>query len=143
MKKEYYQKAYDLKTWLNIHISQLSYTRNLILVLSIAALGFAINYHEANIRGIPIKNQLKISVLFLVLSIVFGLIIAFLESENYRLKRKISRIIEQNEDFEDTNSKFIRLQNKCTTIEQINRFLFYSQLISFGTGIIILSILIL
>lgn len=142
--REYYKSIYDLKTWLSIHVNQLSYTRNLVITLSIAALGFWID------RYLTIKPQLsgcsKISWGIvggcLLLSIFMGLYISEREAESYRLNRQISRRIEELPDFTDQDTEYKDAHQKVKTIKERNENLFIGQLVTFFIAITIFSILI-
>ena len=137
-KKEYHKKIYDIKTWQNIHVKQLSYTRNLILILATASLAFTINKYNSDNHGISCMIYFGLQatgVLFLI-SIACGLLIAILESENYRLKYRIARNVERDIDFKNE-------QNKCSLIEKVNKYTLYIQIGLFLIGIITLCLTLL
>ena len=145
MKKECYQKAYNLDAWRSIHITQLAYIRNLILVLSIGALGYVINQYGNNTGQTGIKFLLLlISELVLLISIAIGLFIAMAEAENYRLYRTISRIIEQSDIKSDQSfddSVFKNERKQCDRIEANNKVRARWQVWLFFLGIVFISFL--
>jgi len=134
---DYEKIIYDLKEWQSNHVKQLAYTRNLILVLSTASLGFAITL-LLNERVADCQNLvgLKVSIFGFLLSITIATLIALLESENYRLKYKIARNIERDKEFKS-------LEKTCTSLEKTNRVLFYLQLAFFVVAIILLTIILI
>ena len=140
--KDYYKKIYDLESWKGIHVAHLAYTRNLVIVLATASLGFALNFLFKNeLFNCEQILLLKISSGLLLVSIFIGLLIAILESENYRLKYKIARTLEKNEDpFDKLPSDIESLQGKCSSLESLNRFLIYQQMILFFASIITLTV---
>ena len=135
--KDYLQKIYDIIAWQAHHVKQLAFSRNLILILSTASLGYTITLLiNVNVSDCEQIVGLKMAIGGFLASLASGIIIALLESENYRLKYKISRNIERDRDFKN-------LQRSCTKIESINRVLFYMQLILFFLAITVLSIVLI
>ncbi|MFZ6664631.1 hypothetical protein [Peijinzhouia sedimentorum] len=140
--KEYYKKIYNLNSWKGIHVGQLAYTRNLVIILATASLGFSLTLlFDKKLTDCEQLIATKTTCGLLLASVFCGLLIAILESENYRLKYKIGRKIEScHEQFENLPTEIERLQNKCTSLESKNRILNYVQLILFFTAMIILTI---
>ena len=143
--KDYFKKIYDLGSWQGIHVGQLAYTRNLVMILATASLGFTINLLlDKNLTECGKIIGIKTSSGLLLSSILFGLVMAILESENYRLKYKIGRMIENHEgNFEKLPEDIGRLQRFCSNLETTNRFLIYGQLFLFLTAVGILTFMIL
>lgn len=138
--KKYYQSLYDLKSWQGLHVNQLSYTRNLILVLSMASLGFTVTLlfdKDLADRGEIIWTKISSGLLFA--SILTGTLMALLESENYKLKYKIGRMIENSEDFETLPSDIDRQQRNCSRLEGVTSFLLYIELFLFVAATTILT----
>jgi hypothetical protein len=145
MKKSYYQKIYNIDSWLKIHITQLNYTRNLILTLAVASLGFTIgkwialgSWGDNLSRGLTLFGSL-----FLVISIMTGLKIAMDDSENYRRYRKISRLIEQSDiaPEQEFDESIIKAEVEiCDRIENQNRERGKYQIIFFLIGLVAISI---
>ena len=133
--KEGIKEIYDVKTWLQIHISQLTYVRNLIIIISTAEIGFLVNIlMNKCLTDIEINFGL-ISLTFGVTSIIFGFYIAYHESENFRLKGRISRqIIKGGEYMED--------EDKCTKLERGNKIFFKGQLLVLSLSLIFLSLMV-
>ena len=144
MKKSYYQKVYNVDTWINIHNRQLSYSRNLLLALSVAALGYTLNlFIRVGDPNHLFSVFVGCSILFFLAAIFFGLIIAGAEAENYGLYRKISRIIEQSNidpDNELDENIFKPERDKCDEIEKKNRERSKIQRWLFFIGILIQAI---
>lgn len=132
---QYNKDIYDTKTWQNIHVAQLSYTRNLLIILAVASLGFTVTQiggsHTDPFK--LFKFDLPLAGLSFLISIALGLLIALLESTNYRLKYKIARDILQGHDFE-------KLQSKCSKIEFFNGWALIGQVFLFLFGVIILCV---
>lgn len=141
---EYLKKVYDLKSWQGHHVSQLAYTRNLVLVLSTGSLGFAITLLQGESLRYCSIVALKIASLFLLLSIIIGVAIAWLESENYRLKYKIGRRLAKEEgELKELPEVANRDDGSCTRLECINRQLLRAQLTLFSVAIAIMTVLFL
>lgn len=140
--KEYYRKVYNLESWQGIHVRQLSYARNLVLILATASLGFSLNLLFDN--KLTLCTQIiaiKITCGLLLFSVFIGLLISILESENYRLKYKIGRKLEKlSEQFDQLPHDLELIQSKCTLLESLNRFLNIGQLILFFASVIILTL---
>ena len=143
--KEYYEKIYDSNTWLDIHVKHLSYIRNLLLVLAAASLGYTLNILRATSYEMCccLIFIIKLSCFLFLLSITVGVIIALLESKNYRLKWKISRLIQQKKDFSENDTDFISLQQKCSYLESTNTNLLYIQSAFFLISIILMTLIFL
>lgn len=133
--KKYHKKIYDIKTWQNIHVKQLSYTRNLILILATASLAFTINTFKGQNYGVCQEYLIKVAGILFLFSIACGLLIAIFESKNYRLKYKIARNIERDMNFKED-------EKKCTHVETCNKHAFRFQIAFFLSGIIMLFLLI-
>ncbi len=142
--KEYYKKIYDLKQWQNIHVNQLSYTRNLFIVLSTSVLAFLISIILDKKFSEVLTCWVKASVIILLFSTFCGIVIAISESENYRKKYKIGRILESFENqFQKLPDDIKREQQCCSKLENVNRILFYFQLGLFSIAIVIISLLLI
>lgn len=129
--REYYRSIYDVKTWLNLHITQTNYTRNLILTFSIATLAYSLNQYSNSVPKSGSAALFYLSFFNTGIAIVFGLLMEFYQSQNFRSKRKISRIIEKDENFDDTNEEFQKLVRGCDADEEAIRLLSYGQLTFF------------
>ncbi len=125
---DFKKEIYDIQTWQKIHVQQLSYTRNLIIVLSLAALGFTIKLLTPDLNC-SYSILLKIVSLLFLTSIIVGLFISFYESENYRLKYRIARNIFKNKPYE-------RDEQDCTNFESRNKCLLFLQSIFFVIAIL-------
>ena len=141
--KKYYQKIYDLKSWQGFHVNQLSYIRNLIIILSTAVLGFSIKLLlDCSVTSRLDIILVKISCGLLFGSITSGILMSILESINYRKKYKISRMLETKNEFEKLPDDILKIQNFCSKLESTNRILFYTELLLFTITIGILAFLI-
>ncbi len=89
---DYNKKIYNVDNWQKLHVKQLAYTRNLVILLASAALGYTLNTLTPKSGNVLNVLFIIVSLLFLI-SIAIGFIIAYGESKNYRLKYHISRII--------------------------------------------------
>lgn len=140
--KDYYKKIYNLDSWKGIHVGQLAYTRNLVMILATASLGFSLTLlFDKKLTDCGKLIATKTTCGLLLASIFVGLLIAILESENYRLKYKIGRMLENySEQFDKLPTDIERLQNKCSSLESVNWFLNYGQLILFLVSVVILTI---
>ena len=144
MKKAYYQKIYDINAWLGIHTAHLGYTRNLILALTVASLGFTLTkYENLNMDvSFSVKFFVVLAILLFVAAIIIGLFIAVKQSKIFRLYRTISRIIEkqkisETEDLDKTTFAIERIE--CDSLENINKYLFITQMIIYSLGIVCLT----
>ena len=142
--KKYWQRVYDVTTWLNIHITHLSYVRNTILALSVATLGFAIaQWQKITAASFCwIHCCLLGAIILLGVSIFLGLFIGLQQSKVYRLYRKISRIIEQSGEREDDvldDNIFKAQRDECDEIEERNKYLFLFQVWVYFIGVAVLS----
>src|ERR1041385_8980540 len=97
-KPDFNRKLYNIDNWQQLHVQQLSYTRNLVIILSSAALGYSLNKIDPTSTD-TFNLLFIISSIILLISIGIGFIIAYGESENYRLKYLISRNILRNKSF--------------------------------------------
>jgi hypothetical protein len=134
-KNDYHKKVYNVDNWQKLHVQQLSYTRNLVIILASAALGYTLSLLDNNLSH-TIKMSLKIISLFYLTSIAIGVLIAYTESKNYRLKYYISRKIEKSQPFEEE-------EKQCTAIEYKNKWLIKTQLLLFGIAITAETILLI
>lgn len=142
--KGYYQKIYNVETWLGLHTTQLSYTRNLILTFALVSLGYTLSrFQEINDtwQSWIQLTLITIATIFFLISIVFGLFIAIDESENYRLYRKISRKIEQTntkpeDEFDDSILDDERNQSERIETKNKSRFRRQVWFLFFGIGIL-------
>lgn len=139
-RREYYRTIYDVKIWLGHHVNQINYTRNLFLTFAVATLGYGLNVYS-HLTNLQKDNSIWWNTgLILLTSITFGAIAAGLQAENFRLKRAISRIIEKDENFVDTNTDFIKKQNICTRLEKAVTFITFCQILFFVGGVYNISI---
>lgn len=127
--EDFLKEIYDIKTWQGLHVNQLAYTRNLFIILSTALQGFIYSQHVNS-------NPLFWSSLLLALSTGIGILIAVLESENYRKKYRLSRMVKKQMD---DKGDFGRIEGQCTNIENANRILFFAQAAMFLAGAIVLA----
>ena len=141
-KRDYYRSIYDVKSWLSLHVTQQGYVRNLILTFCIALLAYGLNLYSKTPVEIRKNYSWGISGLFILSSIFIGLVIASLQAENFRRKRTISRIIEKNPYFMDTDTDFINRQKICTKIETWINYLVPVQIMLFFISLVILSFII-
>ena len=139
------REIYDVVTWLNIHVAQLSYTRNLIIVLATALIGF-IAYQASSEDSLYVVQECLInsSLILNILSVFFGIVISILSEWNYRVYRKISRELLKADEYSDNLKEDLRGKKSINdTIEAMNRYLFFLQLTTFGTGVLLIGIAIL
>jgi hypothetical protein len=138
--KKYYQRLYDITSWQAIHVKHLSYTRNLVLVLSTASLGFTVTLlSDKKLVECTQILWTKTSGWLLFGSIITAILISILESKNYRLKYKIGRMIEYSQDFESLPTEIDRQQQCCTILERVNTALLFVELFMFLTAAAILT----
>ena len=141
MNEDYRKKVYDMDNWQQMHVQQLSYWRNLVIILASAALGYTLSIITRELSSVN-EVLLKIICLFFLLSISLGFMIAYKESENYRLKYYISRKILQSDDFLNSD-QFRKAEAKCTKIEGTNKVLLAWEIIMFGIGVIVETIILI
>ena len=132
---EFQKKIYSIDNWQKIHVQQLSYTRNLFIILASAALGYTLSLINHDLECIY-SILFKILSFIYLSSIAFGAFIAYSESENYRLKYLIARNLERSLPIEEE-------EKQCSKIESRNRGLIIIQLVLFLIGIITETILLL
>jgi len=135
MSDEYNKKVYNVDNWQKMHVQQLSYTRNLIIILASAALGYTLNLLSQDL-SCAFEILFKILCILYLISVAVGLLIAYSESENYRMKYYISRKIEKSQPFDDE-------EKICTSIETRNKWLIKVQLLLFTLSIITETILLI
>lgn len=133
------REIYDVKTWLNIHVSQLSYTRNLLIVLASAEIGFVLGKTESN------GNELiyKVIMIFSAISVGVGLLLALNEESNFRKKRQISRLLARNKSFEAVKAEYLIIENECTKLEERNKYLFWTQSLLFAIATFFIGLLVM
>lgn len=105
-----------------------------------ASLGFTVTLlfdKDLADRGEIIWTKISSGLLFA--SILTGTLMALLESENYKLKYKIGRMIENSEDFETLPSDIDRQQRNCSRLEGVTSFLLYIELFLFVAATTILT----
>jgi hypothetical protein len=83
---------------------------------------------------------LQISGVLLLFSIFLGLMTMLFESENYRRKYEISRLLEVMVDFEKLPENVKKMQRKCSLIEELNKLLNHFQMVLFFISILILFV---
>ncbi len=141
MNDDYRKKVYNMDNWQQMHVQQLSYWRNLVIILASAALGYTLSIINGELSSVD-EVLLKIISLLFLLSIAVGFIIAYKESENYRLKYYISRKILQSDDFLNSDL-FKEAEDKCTKIERTNKLLLGCEIIAFGIGVVAETIILI
>lgn len=87
--KEELLESYDIKSWQALHVKQLSYVRNLFLILSTALTGFVVSLVFSSHEEICIVVYLlKTSGILFLIPISLGIWMSINESKNYRLNIK-------------------------------------------------------
>ncbi|RKF03978.1 hypothetical protein C8N26_1610 [Tenacibaculum lutimaris] len=139
-KKDELIESYDIKSWQSLHVKQLSYVRNLFIFISTALTGFisSLIFSDKQLSFF-VNILLKISAIGYIIPISIGIWIAINESKNYRLKYKISRIVKRFEQPSE-NPEFKKIEAECTCLENMNKFLFKSQLLTFLGAFLVLLI---
>jgi hypothetical protein len=134
------KETYDIRAWQAIHVSQLSYVRNLFIILSTAIIGFITSL----LLGDDAENLncftiilMKFSCIIFLISTALGIILSINESKNYRLKYTASRILKKDVIDEDG---FKKNEDKCSRLEKTNNCLFHTQLYFFLGAFVILVI---
>ncbi|WP_456457946.1 hypothetical protein [Reichenbachiella sp.] len=141
--KEELLESYDIKSWQSLHVKQLSYVRNLFLILSTALTGFVVSLVFSSQEEISIVVYLlKTSGILFLIPISLGLWISINESKNYRLKYKISRTVRRDSKPLD-NREYRELEDQCSSLEELNRILFKGQLVVFLLAFICLLVALL
>jgi hypothetical protein len=134
------KQIYDVNNWLNIHVHHLGYLRNLIILLSTAEIGFVLSDSVQNIElSCSVRCAVNVALILSLISIGSGLLLAMLEEWNFRLKRKISRIIVCSTNYEEARNKYSPIETTCTNIESANRIVFFIQMFLFFIATILLS----
>ena len=123
--KEELSETYDIKSWQSIHVSQLSYVRNLFIILSITLIGFIVSllFSENTEISDNIKTLMRYNAATFLIPLGIGIWIVINESKNFRLKYRASRLVKRYEDLKK-NKDFNRTEKKCTRIENCNKILF-------------------
>lgn len=118
MSNEMLEEFYNYKYWRETQKKQLTISSNIFFTFNVATIGFIINYLIKNkFFNIIVVNLFKVSLLFLVLSVIVYVIFNILRLHDYR---KTARLIKRRKTF-----SFISSDTKC--IGKINWFLFYCQ----------------
>lgn len=139
-KKEELLESYDIKSWQSLHVKQLSYVRNLIIILSTALTSFLVSIMLSDVGMTKtVKILLKIAGISYLIPITIGIYLAINVSKNFRLKYEISRIVRRLEAPSE-NSEFKKKESECTRIEKNNQTLFKVQLLSFLLAFTILLV---
>ncbi len=140
-RKEELLETYDIKSWQSIHVTHLSYIRNIFIILSITLIGFIVSLiFSESLDSNDISLLLKYNAMAFIIPLGIGIFIAIKESENYRLKYKASRLIRRYKKPEK-DEKFKQIEKDCTRLEKQNKILFKIQLWSFFCAIISLIII--
>lgn len=146
--KDYLRQIYNIEGWRSTHVNHLNYTRNLIITLSTASLGFTFSQFQK--LAPPIKYNIKVFFIAIVIvftiSILVGIIVAIRQSKVYRLYRHISRIIESTEanmSGQVDDDVFKNESKKCTNLEKNNEGLFELTLMLYFMGVIFFTVAIL
>ncbi|GGA85405.1 hypothetical protein GCM10008015_27690 [Flavobacterium palustre] len=114
--------------------------RNLIILLSTAEIGFILSDSVQNLElSCSVRCAVTVALILSLISIGSGLVLAILEEWNFRLKRKISRIIVRSVNYKEAKSKYSSIEETCTKIERANRIVFFIQLFLFFVGTVLLS----
>ena len=132
---DFKKEIYDIQTWQKIHVQQLSYTRNILIVLALATLGFTLKMLGPDL-GSTYSLLFKIIALSLLASIVIGLFISFYESENYRIKYRISRNVFRSKPYDSD-------EQTCTNLEIRNKCLLLLESILFGLAILVETVILI
>lgn len=139
-KLEAAKQIYDVSNWLNIHVNHLGYLRNLIILLSTAEIGFILSDSVQNLElSCSVRCAVTVALILSLISIGSGLLLAILEEWNFRLKRKISRIIVRSVNYKEAKSRYSSIEETCSKIESANRIVFFIQLFLFFVGTVLLS----
>jgi len=135
------KKVYDLDAWRDHHVRQLAYARNIILALALATFGFVVTLLVDINENKLSEILLKVGASCFLISIALGLVVAILESRNYRLKYRIARSLEkEGAAWDDKNE---RDECSCTFLEGWNRVLLPTQIAFFTIGLVSLACTIL
>ncbi|MGF1608240.1 MAG: hypothetical protein ACFCUQ_02510 [Kiloniellales bacterium] len=127
--------------WQSITIEQLTYSVNLILGLSVAALGFQIHllldstFQPASWQ----KSFFLLSMFSLLLSIALGLWCIFNRLVDFRTTAKAARLRERDE----SDSELAELRGRYKRLGQATWRLFCGQVATFGIGILLVVIAVL
>ncbi len=136
-KAEINRKIYNIDNWLGMHVQQLSYLRNLIIVLTLGALGYTVSLFDSSINNCYKPWFVLFSVVYLLL-LGIGFWISYNESENYRKKNEISRKLVRNPNFD-----FKEIEKECTRLEKRNSCLIKIHIVMFMIVIVGESILLM
>jgi hypothetical protein len=122
--------------WQSLTIAQLTYAINLILGLSVAALGFQITL-LINERFNPVSWQkcvFFLSLLILLLSVGFGIWCVINRLRDFRVTTKVARMCEQGKSEEEMQPYRVLYKR----LERGTWVLFWCQVTTFGLGIFLL-----
>src|SRR5690606_33912206 len=91
---EFKKEIYDVKTWQQLHVTQLTYLRNLFIGLATALIALVFS----DLRDFTYPTLKYTMTVSLTASLICGIGLAARESENFRLKYKIARNILRGRD---------------------------------------------
>lgn len=120
---------YNYKYWREIQRNQLTISSNIFFTLSIASIGYSVNYliiHRSDCS--VIRNIFMISMFFFIISIISYFLLNIFKLSDYR---KTAQLI-----YNDTSHNEIK--NKTKKIGHWIWYLFYTEIITCCFGILIL-----
>lgn len=122
--------------WQSVLRQQVTFTNNLLLTISIGISGFMFGILNSKEFEIYCEEEkiIKYGLLFILISVTFGIITNFSRLIDFRLTLKKIKQELKNELISTTNKTAMKVFGNITW------FLFYSQIITMTIGTIILSI---
>ncbi len=121
--------------WQGRTIEQLGYALNVILSLSVATLGFEMSILlSKEFEKFRWQNCLFISVAFLILSVALGIFCTINRLRDFRITTDIAR--KRENDMSDP--KLTPLRKLSCTLGKRTWVLFWSQIMTFGIGVLLL-----
>lgn len=127
--------------WQSIRIAQLTYAVNLILGLSVAALGFQLSilFNEGYIPVSWQKCAYSVSLILLLLAVGFGIWCVVNRLRSFRATAKVARMREKGcseEEMQPHRALYKKLDEKTWV-------LFWWQIGTFGIGVLLLVVAIM
>jgi hypothetical protein len=126
--------------WENHRITQLSFINNLVIILSVALIGYVFDFIKPSniIFNCVQKFFFWFGLLLIIISVVFGTLVAINRLEDFRLTAKIARNREKNnrESIEED-------RNEAKIIGKKTWSQFVWQIVTFGISFLCFSITIL
>jgi hypothetical protein len=124
--------------WQNIRITQLGFANNLIITLSVASLGYLMNFiNIPNILNFFQKLLFWISSTLLIFSCFFGLLLVVNRLEDFKITAQIAK---KRETEENINISILR--EKTEKLGKKTWNLFITQVSTFFVGFLFLTIII-